>query len=509
MAFIWLGLWAAAAGSAPVGAPEQWRPPQREHTRSALEQLVGGCDGDESQQCPAGATGRKCTIERLPWGTLSFADFAAKHVRAGEPVIFTGATEAFVTEPDRWSTRQGFVEAFGDVRAKVGTGAELAQFGGKAEKSLKLRDVVAQMGAEENEANELFVFDMDVAKQLGGFAEPELFRDSFMSASAGAGAATWNMLSLGGDGTGLGFHTHVDSWLGLMAGAKRWLLYEPGRFPVGEPLFPNRMLGVDSAVRMAANHSQPQPMDCLQQAGEMLYLPAGWAHATVNLGDTVGIGGQTQTCPSRKADGGAACQALLERLEEARGERVDSELLRLIGHAHQIAGHKQKHQAFTELAFRASPTMMGNAATVLKAFVEGSDVLLGSEPKGRKGRRRGKAKSEQEDGDALTRKQRKLLRAQRDAEADGGGPWAHPALALVEGTILPTLEATTTQGAAPRTLAKACKCRRSLSFRSLLDDAAARRLGHGHGALQARGPGPTRADGRGDGAHPAAAARGR
>ena len=176
-----------------------------------------------------------------------------------------------------------------------------------------------------------------------------------------------------------------------------------------------------------------------------------------DLGDTVGIGGQTQTCPSRKSDGGAACQALLERLEEAKGERVDSELLRLIGHAHQIAGHKQKHQALTELAFRASPTMMGNAATVLKAFVEGSDVLLSSEPKGRKGRRRGKAKSEQEDGDALSRKQRKLLRAQRDAEAEGGGPWAHPALALVEGTILPTLEATAAQGAAPRTLAKACK----------------------------------------------------
>ena len=33
--------------------------------------------------------------------------------------------------------------------------------------------------------------------------------------------------------------------------------------------------------------SHARPMECIQQAGELLYVPEGWYHATVNLGDTV------------------------------------------------------------------------------------------------------------------------------------------------------------------------------------------------------------------------------
>ena len=30
-----------------------------------------------------------------------------------------------------------------------------------------------------------------------------------------------------------------------------------------------------------------RPMECIQKEGELLYVPEGWYHATVNLGDTV------------------------------------------------------------------------------------------------------------------------------------------------------------------------------------------------------------------------------
>eukprot|EP01049_Picozoa_sp_SAG25_P023577 SAG25_NODE_10122_length_345_cov_0.841463_1_plen_114_part_11 len=109
-----------------------------------------------------------------------------------------------------------------------------------------------------------------------------------------SGGRAWNLLSVGSDGQGLGFHTHSDSWLGLAAGMKRWLLFAPGTFPTA---FPSRLLDVELLLRRGWSRQpngteSPPPMECFQRAGEILYLPAGWTHATQNVGEAVGVGGQ-------------------------------------------------------------------------------------------------------------------------------------------------------------------------------------------------------------------------
>merc|ERR1712129_5603 len=48
------------------------------------------------------------------------------------------------------------------------------------------------------------------------------------------------------------------------------------------------------------------PLTVLQEPGEILYLPAGWAHATVNLDDVLGIGRQS---PLSEAEGDHAALA--------------------------------------------------------------------------------------------------------------------------------------------------------------------------------------------------------
>jgi hypothetical protein len=35
-----------------------------------------------------------------------------------------------------------------------------------------------------------------------------------------------------------------------------------------------------------------RPLECVQLEGELLYVPEGWYHATVNLGDTVAVASQ-------------------------------------------------------------------------------------------------------------------------------------------------------------------------------------------------------------------------
>ena len=36
-----------------------------------------------------------------------------------------------------------------------------------------------------------------------------------------------------------------------------------------------------------------RPLECMQRAGDVLYLPASWSHLTLNVGAAIGIGGQT------------------------------------------------------------------------------------------------------------------------------------------------------------------------------------------------------------------------
>jgi hypothetical protein len=39
---------------------------------------------------------------------------------------------------------------------------------------------------------------------------------------------------------------------------------------------------------------QERPLVCLQQAGDIMYIPEGFKHAVVNIGATVAVGGQTR-----------------------------------------------------------------------------------------------------------------------------------------------------------------------------------------------------------------------
>ena len=45
---------------------------------------------------------------------------------------------------------------------------------------------------------------------------------------------------------------------------------------------------------------EQRPLRCVQRAGEALYLPSMWAHATINRVDSIGAGGQAALRPMRK-----------------------------------------------------------------------------------------------------------------------------------------------------------------------------------------------------------------
>ncbi len=142
---------------------------------------------------------------------------------------------------------------------------------------------------------------------------------------------------------GLPFHSHGKTWLAVVHGSKRWFVYPPGCSPdmmhdsstssaassttgyIYNPLqsvqhwlrrvyapmlqnlphFPPSFTSTSSAAATTTTIAQCsartvsgkvvryKPLECLQRAGQVVYLPDGWSHLTINVGETIAFGGQS------------------------------------------------------------------------------------------------------------------------------------------------------------------------------------------------------------------------
>lgn len=125
----------------------------------------------------------------------------------------------------------------------------------------------------------------------------------------------WHMLSIGPSRYGLPFHNHGQTWLAVVHGTKYWFVYPPG---FGAPRSVDSMFSpftsaldwyneVYPHILESANAKAPlhtsfsalhggyagyRPLECRQHAGDILYLPSMWSHMTMNIGETIAIGGQ-------------------------------------------------------------------------------------------------------------------------------------------------------------------------------------------------------------------------
>ena len=75
-------------------------------------------------------------------------------------------------------------------------------------------------------------------------------------------------------------HYHVDAWNALAHGKKRWFLYPP-------------MEGMYSAKPisywMEQGYKHAKPLEFVQDAGDIVYIPRYWSHAVFNLQESVGV----------------------------------------------------------------------------------------------------------------------------------------------------------------------------------------------------------------------------
>ena len=279
----------------------------------------------------ASTTGLIDSLPRVRLTDLAPGEFAARFERPRLPCVITDAADTWPCPPSHplW-TPAGLASALGPSRLKVGTDDD--------GRGVRLGfddflDYCADPGHGRADDSPLYVFD-------GGFADSETESSDSDGGSgsgrhrrkkkkkkrAGPGAAiaaayavpppfSEDLLSFAGphrrpphrwlvvgpprSGSGL----HVDplataAWNTLLAGRKRWALFPPGTPPA---LVAPREAGVgrEAADWFAAVHPRtaapgwpgPPALDCVQAAGETVYVPGGWWHAVLNLPSAEGGGG--------------------------------------------------------------------------------------------------------------------------------------------------------------------------------------------------------------------------
>lgn len=156
-------------------------------------------------------------------------------------------------------------------------------------------------------------FPMPTRAYLEGVESGSILRSS-SGTTRGAGGGSSRLdnegwrdhlaISIGSDLQGLTFHHHREAWNVVIFGTKRWILWDHARWKNNDTLqfrttrdWTNDGMHVSGAEWIRRLYPEPERTyeirhhghDCVQHAGQMMFVPRGWMHMVVNIGDTVSV----------------------------------------------------------------------------------------------------------------------------------------------------------------------------------------------------------------------------
>jgi len=99
-------------------------------------------------------------------------------------------------------------------------------------------------------------------------------------------------VSMGPSGEGLPLHAHLRTWQAQVAGKKLWLLSEPGSLPPGWSLTHPQQLVQEVIPSIRGDSEAAKLWRCILGPGDVIYFPDYWWHGTLNIGDSVSVGGE-------------------------------------------------------------------------------------------------------------------------------------------------------------------------------------------------------------------------
>lgn len=105
--------------------------------------------------------------------------------------------------------------------------------------------------------------------------------------------ASERIIAIGGTDSGIPFHFHGEAWNELLYGRKRWFLYPPHSPPSrGYNDYHDQAQWTRDTYEWL--DYDEKPVECFQVPGDIIYIPEGWYHSTVNCGQSLAIASQIQ-----------------------------------------------------------------------------------------------------------------------------------------------------------------------------------------------------------------------
>ena len=260
------------------------------------EPASGGWRSGSATQIELPAAG--ASVDEVAIGALSDSDFETRYMRGSQPLRIRGAAANW-SATERWSSKVQFSELYGKNRRQARWAGGGNQFGILA-RSTTVQDYLAEMGTEEAAGREGLLFDRGLG-EAHDWAIPPMFARTGLNDT---------VVSVGAAGQGLPFHNHASAWQTVIVGRKVFLLLPPLSTNTSEswlrpePWFEEILstLFLPSSMQFLRQHADdawrmvPEAARALRVVvlgpGDTLFIPCNWYHATINLDDTVAVGGQ-------------------------------------------------------------------------------------------------------------------------------------------------------------------------------------------------------------------------
>lgn len=141
----------------------------------------------------------------------------------------------------------------------------------------------------------------------------DLITDVKMPYSFEAANIASRQLIIGPEGSGAPVHFHTGAFNAAIYGRKRWFLYpQATAYWSRKPALPWLMEGEAHKV------AKGRPLECIQEAGDIMYVPHSYGHAVLNVEDSVAVAMELNEAPPH--DTGLEDDAAKDEVAEAEDD---------------------------------------------------------------------------------------------------------------------------------------------------------------------------------------------
>ncbi|XP_019624169.1 PREDICTED: uncharacterized protein LOC109469860 [Branchiostoma belcheri] len=242
--------------------------------------VTGGWRSSDATQLKA-MEKSKCHFDVRYAANLTKAEFAETYQNK-EPLLlkFSGGAQDW-TDTTTW-TRSGLMGKYGDHMAEYGYEESINYNGGRGMETIALKDYV-QVHIDVTNASGS---DTPYMVDSGLLKYRELQDKIYVPEYLQYFQRPAGLLIIGRSGLGLGWHEHGDGWNGVVFGEKHWYVYNRSVVPPGlhryEPADWEKYV-----YKKLPSHRRP--LECTQEAGDIVYIPQGFYHSVVNVGETIAV----------------------------------------------------------------------------------------------------------------------------------------------------------------------------------------------------------------------------